>query len=129
MWTEFSWKDHLLGEPPISSRHVPSGTFTEISGNGCGLEKGGAILCWGNEAGFHNGPFTQMTAADNFACGLRPGGAVTCWGFPWPKGTFSEFSAGHGCACGVRPDGGVECWGQNVKYPAGTPLGVDAFAQ
>jgi Regulator of chromosome condensation (RCC1) repeat len=110
---------------------VPSGTFTEVSGNGCGLKKDGSIVCWANAAGNHRGPFSQMSAGVGFVCGLKRGGALTCWGkvgdppSPTPNGTFTKVSAGLNFACGLSPAGGVQCWGAfAVKYPAGTPLGA-----
>ena len=106
----------------------------EVSGNGCGLKKGGAIVCWSNAAGNHRAPFTQMSAGNDFACGLlglaapSPAGATTGYNdeVTAPKGRFTAVSAGLNCACGLRADGGVQCWGASldVKYPGGMLLGA-----
>ena len=123
---------------------VPSGPFTALSvgdGYACGLRPDGEVACWGHgkfrekRSGVSEtrderenrrrlepppGPFTALSAGDEFTCGLRPDGEVACWGMSnthfgdelseSPPGPFSAVRAGDDHACGLRPDGRVTCW-------------------
>jgi hypothetical protein len=69
----------------------PSGTFSAVSsaisaGDNltCGIQVGGTLACWGNNAAGQSslptGSFTAVSAGGFHACGLGTGGTVTCWG-------------------------------------------------
>ena len=129
---------------------VPSGPFTAISVGrdyACGLRPDGEAACWGHgklRAERHDvsetpderenrrrlepppGPFTALSAGDEFTCGLRPDGEVACWGMSDtdsgrelsepPPGPFSAVRAGYKHACGLRPDGRVTCWRSSTSW-------------
>ena len=139
---------------------VPAGPFTAVSvGNGyaCALRPGGEVACWGHGkrrtprydgtdtvASLENrrrleappGPFTAISAYDEYTCGLRPDGDVACWGMrstSWdvdlaapPPGPFTAVRAGSYQACGLRRNGDALCW--NTEDGAQTAIGDGGFA-
>ena len=143
----------------------PAGPFTAVSvgdGYACGLRPDGEAECWGRghlrnprEIGEPvaqreirarleppPGPFTALSADDQFTCGLRRDGELQCWGMTNtdsetplgkpPSGPFSAVRAGHLMACGLRPDGSAACWdsvyGRTYLPGDGLPMPDGVFA-
>ena len=133
---------------------VPAGPFSAISvgyGYACALRPDGEVACWGRgklprgyrgeiyEASGENrarleppaGPFSAISAYDEFTCGLRPDGEAACWGMhdtyyeielaAPPAGSFTAIRAGTRRACGLRPSGEAICW--NAETGALTATG------
>ena len=140
---------------------VPAGPFTAVSvgdGYACALRPGGEVACWGrgtrrpaggagvartaeerdNRARLEPppGPFTAISAFDEFTCALRTDSTIACWGMhdtdfdvelaEPPAGPFTSVRAGHHRACGLRPDGEAICWSTDDGQQ--TPIGDGAFA-
>ena len=65
-----------------SPRSAPDVDYT------CGVKRGGAVACWGQN------DYGQATP---------------------PAGEFASVSAGRSHTCGVKRDGGVACWGFDIR--------------
>ena len=121
---------------------VPAGPFAAVSvGNdyACALRPDGEVACWGrgklppiyrgetyeereNRRRLEPpaGPFSAISAFDEYTCGLRPDGEAVCWGMhntyreielaAPPPGPFTAIRAGSYGACGLRPSGEAICW-------------------
>ena len=101
--------------------------FSAISGGRehvCGLENGGAVLCWGSnglgESNPPGGAFSSLAAGKRHNCALRPDGEAVCWGndkdgraTPPPGARFAAIAAGGAHSCGIAESGDLICWGQN----------------
>ena len=101
--------DSRLQQPPVA---VAGGhTFTAVSEadrNGCGVDAGGAMWCWGPNAYGELGDDDSSTAT----VALLP---VQVAG----DTQFSSVSSGFAYACGVTTNGVVQCWGENVTGQLG----------
>jgi alpha-tubulin suppressor-like RCC1 family protein len=104
-----------LGPAPCAPAPVPVAgghAFTVLSGTGshvCGLEAGGQLFCWGNDA--------------NRQTGTIAGAATTCAGGPCvtqPEPVqsngvgFAAVSAGPASTCALDSVGEAYCWGDNA---------------
>lgn len=132
-WSPLAW------EPP-------AGPFTAVSVGddyACALRPSGDVACWGRgklgpyRSGADDeerenrrrlqpppGPFSAISAFDEFTCGLRPDGEIDCWGMydadnqvgdaidlaDPPAGPFTAVRTGFSWACGLRPGGRAVCW-------------------
>ena len=138
---EFGWE--YPDRPLPLAWDVPEGPFAAISvgdGYACALRPDGEAACWGrgklskrtrNDESLEErenrrrlepppGPFTAISAFDEFTCGLHPNGDTACWGMHSastgrtlaspPAGPFTTVQAGDRQACGLRPNGDARCW-------------------
>lgn len=98
-----------LGDGTIVNRTVPtlvSGgfNFAHIAAGAfatCGIERGGATRCWGDNQDSRLG--TTSTAGAVLAPTLVRGNT-----------TFTRLAMGEGHACGITAGGALQCWGDNV---------------
>jgi alpha-tubulin suppressor-like RCC1 family protein len=113
---------------PISTTN-PQGSYTQIScgyRETCGINKDGAIECWGpnpsqmtetvESSGNANNPYRQVGVGDNFICALMNDNRVTCWGVEIDaqinalNGTYTQISVGLDHVCGITEEGEIVCW-------------------
>ena len=107
---------HGGGEGSSAPLRVASGaTFTELSLSRqyiwtatCGLDSGGAALCWGsNRSGEMGAPVPdQCVTGGGIPCALAPVAVDT-------EERFAEIDVGEGFVCARTQDGRILCWGAN----------------
>lgn len=153
--------------PRTSAPNTVLGDKLAVAGTGsearhsCVIRPDGTLWCWGTElygalgnGGAINetfdspipatdpGPWTQVTAGENFTCGLKADQSAWCWGMglngvigngsnadqvspalvtstqPW-----SRIAAGTIHVCGIKMDGTGWCWGNDSAGSLGNGAG------
>jgi alpha-tubulin suppressor-like RCC1 family protein len=129
--------DYYYGTYPVDCALVPqqvpsNSTFSSVAAeyNTCGLDRAGAIVCFGPPRGFENVPtlvsYARMTP--DARCALGSDDHAYCWGnafdaidatFDQPKPVAQGLSLAaitsadaHRCAI-LKSDASVVCWGNN----------------
>ncbi len=88
---------------------ITAGGGPEAQSHVCGIRRGGAGVCWGDNRYGQIGDGTNVDRFEPFAL----------------KGSWKMLSAGGGHTCGVRTDGTAACWGNNDHGQIGDGTTVD----
>jgi len=102
--------------PAAGQLMAPAGAFAGISSgfySTCGLDKTGAVSCWG--AGKATDDATAMCMGSPYNLGQAAA----------PPGAFLSVAVGANHSCGVKTDGTVACWGAGTADVGCPDTGVD----
>jgi hypothetical protein len=102
----------------------------------CGMDKAGAVSCWGlpmepsdgtPEAPYPDTVFKHIDADAGTTCGVRLDGTALCWGGLFEgiedvdsAAGLATISMGRSHACGLGDDGSITCFGGTGTVPAGS---------
>jgi serine/threonine protein kinase/alpha-tubulin suppressor-like RCC1 family protein/uncharacterized protein YjdB len=92
--------------PEATAARLPRRALTAGSSHTCGITQGGAVVCWGGNAGGQLGDASVGATANT---------PVTVTG----AGAFASLVAGGDHTCGLTQGGSAMCWGVNSKGQLG----------